>query len=260
MQVQNTYFWFKSALTPEQCQKIIDLGVNEIDRIKKAGGRTDATTFGDNDKVSMIEKGFNVKPQEDKTIEELKLETGKEGNQIEQEKYVRDSEIAWLNDRWLYDLIHPFLRTANEKAGWKYEWDFSESFQFTKYNKGGFYGWHADGNSCNFGKYKRHIPGVSPTTPEGNPLKGYTTNADMIGKVRKLSITINLNEPGEYDGGNLKFDFGPHASGKRFHEVEEIRPQGSIIVFPSYVYHQVTPVTRGTRYSLVLWSLGQPFR
>jgi PKHD-type hydroxylase len=82
----------------------------------------------------------------------------------------------------------------------------------------------------------------------------------MINKVRKLSMTINLNEPGEYDGGNLKFDFGPHASGKRFHECEEIRPQGSIIVFPSFVYHQVTPVTRGTRYSLVLWSLGWPFQ
>ena len=60
--------------------------------------------------------------------------------------------------------------------------------------------------------------------------------------------------------GNLKFDFGPHASGQRFHECVEIRPQGSIIVFPSYVYHQVTPVTSGTRYSLVLWSLGQPFK
>ena len=82
----------------------------------------------------------------------------------------------------------------------------------------------------------------------------------MIGKVRKLSMTINLNKPGEYDGGNLKFDYGPHASGKRFHEVEEIRPRGSIIVFPSFTYHQVTPVTRGTRYSLVLWSLGQPFK
>ena len=88
---------------------------------------------------------------------------------------------------------------------------------------------------------------------------GYTNNHNMIGKVRKLSMTINLNKPGEYDGGNLKFDFGPHAAGKRFHEVEEIRPQGSIIVFPSYTYHQVTPVTRGTRYSMVLWSLGQPF-
>ena len=260
MQVQNSYFWFDSALTSDQCQKIIDLGVSKIERIKKSGGRTDATTFGDNDKASMLKKGLNVKPQSDKTIEELKQETGKEGREIESEKYVRDSEVSWLNDRWLYDLIHPFLRTANEKAGWKYQWDYSESFQFTKYSPGQFYGWHADGNSCHFGRYKRFIPGVSPTTPNGRALKGYTDNPDMVGKVRKLSMTINLNQPGEYDGGNLKFDFGPHAQGQRFHECVEIRPQGSIIVFPSYVYHQVTPVTRGTRYSLVLWSLGQPFK
>ena len=259
MQVQNTYYFFKSALTPEQCQKIIDLGVGQIDSIKKAGGSTEATTFGNNHKQAFEKTGKEVIPQQDKTVEELKSQVG-DNKDIEQERYVRDSEVAWFSDRWLYDLIHPFLRTANDNAGWKYEWDYSESFQFTKYNKGGFYVWHADGNSCNFGKYKRHIPGVSPTNPDGSPLRGYTDNANMIGKVRKLSITINLNKPDEYDGGNLKFDFGPHAAGKRFHEVEEIRPQGSIIVFPSYVYHQVTPVTRGTRYSLVLWSLGQPFK
>jgi len=260
MQVQNSYYWFQSALTSDQCQKIIDLGVSEIERIKKEGGQTAATTFGNNDKESMLKKGLTVKPQDDKTIEELKQETGKDGNQIEQEKYVRDSEVAWLNNQWLYDLIHPFLRTANRDSGWKYEWDFSESFQFTKYGPGQFYGWHADGNSCHFGRYKRYIPGVSPTTPEGGIPRGYTDNPNMIGKIRKLSMTINLNKPGEYDGGNLKFDFGPHAQGKRFHECLEIRPQGSIIVFPSYIYHQVTPVTRGTRYSLVLWSLGQPFK
>ncbi len=260
MQVKNSYFWFKSALTSEQCQKIIDLGVSEIERIKKAGGRVDATTHGYNDKVSMIEKGLDVKPQIDKTLEELKQETGKEGEEIEKEKYVRDSEVSWLNPTWLYDLIHPFIRTANNKSGWKYEWDFSESFQFTKYGPGQFYGWHADGNSCNFGKYKRYIPGVSPITSNGGIPTGYTDNPDMIGKVRKLSVTINLNQPGEYEGGNLKFDFGPHAQGNRFHECTEIRPQGSIIVFPSFTYHQVTPVTRGTRYSLVLWSLGQPFK
>ena len=254
MQVQNSYYWFESALTPDQCQKIIDLGVSEIERIKKAGGTAEATTFGDNHKQAMKD----AIPQSDKTIEEVKAEVGEDKN-IEQERYIRDSEISWLNDQWLYDLIHPFLRTANKNAGWKYEWDFSESFQFTKYGPGQFYGWHADGNSCHLGKYKRYIPGVSPTTPKGTIPKGYTENPNMIGKVRKLSMTINLNKPGEYDGGNLKFDFGPHAAGKRFHECTEIRPQGSIIVFPSYVYHQVTPVTRGTRYSLVLWSLGQPF-
>jgi len=260
MQVQNSYFWFKEALTPDQCQKIIDLGVSEIERIKKAGGSAEATTFGDNHKQGLEKLGKSAIPQADKTIEDIKKETGKDGKEIESEKYVRDSEVSWLSDRWLYDLIHPFLRTANDKAGWKYEWDFSESFQFTKYGPGQFYGWHADGNSCHFGRYKRYIPGVSPMTPEGKIPRGYTDNPNMVGKVRKLSMTINLNQPGEYDGGNLKFDFGPHAQGQRFHECTEIRPQGSIIVFPSYVYHQVTPVTRGTRYSLVLWSLGQPFK
>ena len=82
----------------------------------------------------------------------------------------------------------------------------------------------------------------------------------MINKIRKLSLTINLNLPGEYEGGNLKFDFGPHSTGNRYHECTEIRPQGSIIIFPSYIYHQVTPVTKGTRYSLVLWTLGKPFK
>jgi len=255
MQVQNSYYWFKSALTSEQCQKIIDMGKKRLDDIKKSGGTTEATTFGNNHKQAMKD----AIPQSDKTIEEVKAEIGEDKN-VEQERYVRDSEVCWFDDDWLYQLIHPFLRKANIEAGWKYEWDFSESFQFTKYSPGGFYGWHADGNSCWYGRYKRFIPGVSPTTPDGKPLRGYSQNPNHIGKVRKLSMTINLNEPGEYEGGNLKFDFGPHAGGKRFHECVEIRPQGSIIVFPSYVYHQVTPVTKGTRYSMVLWSLGQPFK
>ena len=40
----------------------------------------------------------------------------------------------------------------------------------------------------------------------------------------------------------------------------EIRPRGSIIVFPSFCWHRVAPVTKGTRYSLVMWNLGRPFR
>jgi len=257
MQVKNSYYYFKSALTPEQCQKIIDLGDNTIKQLVEKGQDTSATTHGRNDKQGMKEKGYDVKPQGDKTTEELKLTTGED---VEKNRYIRDSEVAWLDHQWLYDLIHPFIHTANDQAGWKYQWDFSESFQFTKYHKGGFYGWHTDGQSCHFGRYKRFIPGVTALTAEGKLPTHHTTNKNFIGKVRKLSATINLNKPGEYDGGNLKFDFGPHAAGKRFHEVEEIRPQGSIIVFPSFTYHQVTPVTRGTRYSLVLWSLGEPFK
>jgi PKHD-type hydroxylase len=260
MQCKNLYYWFKSALTPDQCQRLIDSGLSQMKKEEESGRSVEATTFGRNDKHAMLEKNQNVTPQADKTIDELRSELGDKTADVEKDRYVRDSQVSWLDDRWIYDLIHPFLRTANKEAGWNFEWDYSEAFQFTKYNKGGFYGWHADGNSCNFGKYKRIIPGVSPKNADGTYPSGYTINPNMVGKVRKLSMTINLNKPGEYEGGNLKFDFGPHAQGRRFHECTEIRPQGSIIVFPSFVYHQVTPVTRGTRYSMVLWSLGQPFK
>ena len=259
MQVRNSYYWFEKALSSENCQKIIDMGEKQLQEVKKSGGSTEATTFGDNHKQAFEKEGREVIPQKDETVEDIKKRVGEDKN-IEQTRYVRDSEVAWFNDDWLYDLIHPFIHRANKDAGWKYNWDYSESFQFTKYNPGGFYGWHADGNSCHFGRYKRFIPGVSPTLKDGKPPRGYTSNPNVVNKVRKLSMTLNLNKPGEYDGGNLKFDFGPHAGGKRFHECTEIRPQGSLIVFPSFVYHQVTPVTRGTRYSLVLWSLGEPFK
>ena len=41
---------------------------------------------------------------------------------------------------------------------------------------------------------------------------------------------------------------------------KEARVKGSVIVFPSFVWHRVAPVTKGTRYSLVIWNLGFPFR
>ena len=89
---------------------------------------------------------------------------------------------------------------------------------------------------------------------------GYTKNDDLVGKIRKLSVTVNLTPPESYDGGNLKFDFGKHIEGEQFHEAEIAREQGTVIVVPSYMNHCVTPVTRGTRYSLVLWCSGRPFK
>ncbi len=255
MEITNSYYWFESALTPEQCQKIIDLGLKGIDDAKKSGQKTEATTRGFNHKQALEELKDNVKPQTDKTIDELK-KSKEELDKV----YIRDSEVSWLGEQWLYDLVYPFLHEANEKAGWKYDFDFSENFQFTKYGLNQFYGWHADGMGDHFNIYKRFIPGVHKKNENGSYPEGYTENHNIIGKVRKLSMTINLNKPGEYEGGNLKFDFGPHAHGERYHECTEIRPQGSIIIFPSFIHHQVTPVTKGTRYSLVLWSVGPPFK
>lgn len=253
MHLGNLYYYFTKALTPEQCQRILDIGINQLEKEKKEGKSTSGTTFAGSQK-DKVKDGV---PIEDKSLEDLNLQTDLEKRK---KTYTRDSEVTWLNEPWLYDLLGNFLHKANNDAGWKYDVDFSESIQFTKYGLNQFYGWHTDGGSCHLGTYKRFIPGVTPVNENGKPEMVYTENSDMIGKVRKLSMTVNLVPEGSYKGGNLKFDFGPHAARERFHECTEIRPQGSLIVFPSFVHHQVTPVTEGTRYSLVMWSLGKPFR
>ena len=239
MNLRHNYYWFKSALDSDTCDRIKELGVNNIPK--------NANTFGDNSKHNLPE----AEPQTDKTLSEIK----------DKETYVRDSKVSWLNDQWLYDTIIPFVNEANHKAGWGWDIDSYEDFQFTVYDKDGFYGWHQDGSSDHFGKMQRYIYGITdePLKENGDLPDGYTKSNYLVGKVRKISLTINLNEPDEYEGGNLKFDFGNHDKLK-FHEVKEIRPKGSIIVFPSFLPHCITPITRGTRYSLVLWCTGKPWK
>ena len=94
MQLKNSYFYFKSAISPEQCKKIIDLGKSQIEEDKKRGIATHGTTGGNKEKQSL---GDNAVPLNDKTYSELK-------NIPSEDIYVRDSEIAWLNDKWIYDL------------------------------------------------------------------------------------------------------------------------------------------------------------
>ena len=43
-------------------------------------------------------------------------------------------------------------------------------------------------------------------------------------------------------------------------QCKEILPKGSIVIFPSYIWHRVSPVTKGTRLSLVQWNLGPGFK
>ena len=93
---------------------------------------------------------------------------------------------------------------------------------------------------------------------------GYDKEGPEKGKIRKLSMTCQLTDGSEYKGGELEFDFrnyDPHMRDESKHRIQckEILPKGSIIVFPSFVWHRVKPVTSGTRYSLVVWNLGWPF-
>jgi PKHD-type hydroxylase len=155
-------------------------------------------------------------------------------------KKKRDSNIVWLSDRWIFKEIQPFIHQANQLAGWNFEWSFSEACQFTKYKLNQFYDWHAD----------------SWETPYANK-----DNPDTFGKIRKLSVTCSLSAPEDYEGGELEFDFRNTDPDKpAIRKCAEIKPRGSIVVFPSHVWHRVKPVTKGTRYSLVIWNLGYPFK
>ena len=69
--------------------------------------------------------------------------------------------------------------------------------------------------------------------------------------MRKLSVSVQLSDPNHYKGGNLEFaDFIGTP------EQKYLRPKGTVIVFPSFIPHQITPVTEGVRHSLVGWYEG----
>ena len=156
-------------------------------------------------------------------------------------KKKRDSNIVWLSEPWIYNEIHPYIHQANKSAGWNFQWDYSEACQFTKYKQDQYYGWHCDSWDGPYVDIK---------------------NKNYNGKIRKLSVTCVLSKPEDYEGGELEFDFGADEPDKK-HNVRpctEIKTQGSLVVFPSFVRHRVKPVTKGTRYSLVIWSLGQPYK
>lgn len=250
MNLKHNYWIFQKAISKETCENIINFGKSIFLKNVNEGKKIEAYTFGNEEKSSMPD----ATPRNEKTLSEIKNN---------EKTYVRDSNVAWLDEQWIYDLIKPYVKTANVNAGWHFDIDYCENLQFTEYKNNGFYGWHKDGDSDIHAVYKRFIFGVSPTNI--NDLKqipaGYTTDKNMVGKIRKLSMSINLNSPEEYTGGDLKFDLGLHVNkNERFKIFNEIKPQGSIVVFPSFVDHCVTPVLTGTRYSLVVWYLGRPFK
>jgi len=163
--------------------------------------------------------------------------------QIKDLKKKRDSNIVWINDRWVYKEIQPYVNEANKNAGWNFQWDWSESCQFTKYEKGQFYDWHCDSWD------KPYFNKNQPQDPQN-------------GKIRKLSVTVTLSDPKEYKGGELEFDFRNMDPDKKpnIRKCKEILPKGSLVVFPSFVWHRVCPVKSGERKSLVIWNLGWPFK
>ena len=150
----------------------------------------------------------------------------------------RNSDITWLGEKWIYDEIHPFVHAANRNANWNFEWSFSECAQYTNYRLNQHYDWHCDSWDKPYASHK---------------------NPNHVGKIRKLSTICSLTDPSEYDGGELEFQFRNNDDPTIIYPCTEIMKKGSVVVFPSFLWHRVKPITRGTRNSLVMWHLGQPF-
>ena len=151
----------------------------------------------------------------------------------------RDSHITWLNEEWIYKEIRPYVHRANKLAGWNFDIVDSEPCQFTIYDKGQYYGWHRDSSGLYYEKEKQN------------------------GLIRKLSVTISLSHPHEYEGGVLEFDTRTQDEPNDKSNIvpcKQILPRGSICVFPSFTHHRVSPVTKGKRLSLVQWNLGPEWR
>ena len=209
MNISNYYWYFTSAIPPRICDDIIKYGLSQAETMARTGG-------------------YDNRELTKKEIKDIKRK--------------RNSDVVWLNDRWIYKEIQPYVDQANKNAGWNFQWDWSESCQFTKYKLNQYYDWHCDSWD-----------------------KPYVEEGPTKGKIRKLSMTCQLTDGSEYEGGELEFDFrnyDPHMRDELKHRIQckEILPKGSIIVFPSFVWHRVKPVTKGVRYSLVVWNLGYPFK
>jgi PKHD-type hydroxylase len=141
-------------------------------------------------------------------------------------KDVRDSKISWLypddNMDWVFRRVTDIVLNLNERF-FKFDlFGLNEGFQFTNYE-------------APSGKYGKHV------------------DRAMNIPVRKLSISIQLTNPEEYEGGELYLyddDKGTVMD----------KTQGTLILFPSYILHEVMPVTKGERNSLVTWVTGKQFK
>jgi PKHD-type hydroxylase len=156
------------------------------------------------------------------------------GGQTNVDKSVRKSKVSFHNDQKLHDLIYPKMEIVNRYAGWNYEIAYAEDMQYTVY--------HGDNSHFQF------------HTDSG------ASKQDMV---RKISCSIQLSDPSEYEGGDFMF-LKQHWTGEDniFTPVPipDFTKRGSAIFFPSFTYHRVIPVTSGIRKSLVIWFSGPKWR
>ena len=180
-----------------------------------------------------FEDGFSKEELKkiEKGVSRIPIETATTVGGVQNE--TRTSRVKWVpqenNWSWLYQKLADYAQQANDSL-WKFNLHtLPEQIQYTKYlgSKKGKYEWHQD---------------IGP---------------GML-SWRKVSITVQLSEPDDYEGGDLQiFQGGPYEEERFIHAP---RKAGCVFIFPSYMLHRVTPVTKGIRKSFVLWSGGGHYK
>jgi len=138
----------------------------------------------------------------------------------------RKSKISWLYSsddmEWVFRRVTDIILNLNERFFGFDIFGLNEGFQFTNYK-------------APSDKYGKHVDRA----------------LNML--VRKLSVSIQLTDPKEYEGGEL------YLYDSNEGQLMD-KKQGTLIMFPSYVVHEVMPVTKGERNSLVTWVTGNQFK
>ena len=221
------FYVFPRAVKKSECRKLLKYCIKN-------------TKFRE---ASVINKGYTDSDEYEKTAG-LPDSPGSEQmlddrSRIDPE--IRKTDISFITDKdnMVNNIAWYYLREAN-KINFKYDLKYFQPVQFARYRNGGHYDWHQDASGQN---------------PHGES--------------RKLSLTFCLTDPKDYEGGELEFYGGnrpmedmnlPDGTKIPAEQIkQDIRDQGSVIVFDSRDFHRVTPCTKGTRYSIVCWTVGPNF-
>ena len=167
------------------------------------------------------------------------------------DKNKRNSENAWIDtNHWIAGFIWHYVNKANRE---NFRYDLTnidgENLQYTKYSEGQYYNWHNDAGISNY--YKPQYVGNSGNFDD-DPNNLQTTDflKASCELVRKLSFTLQLSDPDEYEGGNVQLI---DEAGRSYIAP---RQRGTIILFDSRTQHRVIKVKKGVRKSIVGWVLG----
>ena len=140
---------------------------------------------------------------------------------------VRNSGVCWIREPFYKNLVFDIITRTNRDSGLNFQLEYLENIQLTRYiAPDGHYDFHTD--------------------DDGH------SRENIDDSMRKISMSCLLTDSSEFEGGNFQIQTGESPYDVKLEK-------GDIILFPSYKLHRVSPVTKGTRHSLVAWAHGRAF-